>query len=187
MESPAWGPLWQRACAVAFVFGGWAESQGSHPSFGRLEKHSGVLQPPFPLTSCGEWNSKLPTSNLYFFSTSGVGGGGTRERCPRRRTVAERGPSLCSSPFLYNISAPLSPTLSLFRNRCFDMRARGRAQRRGATGPKEANWNPRFVHCVPINASFGRAISSTQEDLISCVKPLYLCSGQQSVVLGSWG
>ncbi|RWW32264.1 hypothetical protein GW17_00003079 [Ensete ventricosum] len=77
MESPAWGPLWQRACAVAFVFGGWAESQGSHPSFGRLEKHSGVLQPPFPLTSCGEWNSKLPTSNLYFFSTSrGVLGGG---------------------------------------------------------------------------------------------------------------
>ncbi|RRT47593.1 hypothetical protein B296_00039793 [Ensete ventricosum] len=114
MESPAWGPLWQRACAVAFVFGGWAESQGSHPSVGRLEKHSEVLQPPFPLTSCVEWNSKLPTSNLYFFSTSGVGGDGTRE-CPRRRTLAKGGPSLCSSPFLYNISAPLSLCLSLCR------------------------------------------------------------------------
>lgn len=41
MESPACGPLWLTVCALAFVFGVCAESQGSHPSVGRLEKRVG--------------------------------------------------------------------------------------------------------------------------------------------------
>ncbi|URD81421.1 hypothetical protein MUK42_33045 [Musa troglodytarum] len=62
MESPASGPPWLTVCALAFVFGVWAESQGSHPSVGRLAKRVG--RPPTAVPTHFSYGMEQLTSHV---------------------------------------------------------------------------------------------------------------------------
>lgn len=113
MESPACGPLWLTVCALAFVFGVCAESQGSHPSVGRLEKRVG--RSPTSVPTHFLYGMEQQTSHVQplFLLHVGCSGDGTRE-CPWPITLVKGGPTLRLSPFLYKISAPLSLSLYIF-------------------------------------------------------------------------